>query len=148
MIQSKNIFLADDDVDDRFIFELALNEICEDCQLTMSTSGDELLGVLQQAMNQMPDIIFLDINMPRKSGIETLEEIRLNPRFNELPVIMYSTSSNPVYIELTRLAGALSYFIKPSDFTTLKKQLTKILTINWQEHFTLKAHSGFVINPA
>ena len=131
MIVSKNIYLADDDTDDHFIFEAALEEICEDCTLTIATSGDELLSNLRKPDIPSPDIVFLDINMPRKNGIETLKEIKGDPETKGLKVIMYSTSTNPLYIDQAKEAGACFYFVKPTDFSKLKQLLLKTLSLHW-----------------
>jgi CheY-like chemotaxis protein len=134
MIVSKNIYLADDDTDDHDFFSYALEEICSDCNLTLSASGDELLDNLRKPSLQKPDVIFLDINMPRKSGIETLKAIKADPSIRDLPVIIYSTSSNPEYIKQAKDEGACYYFVKPSDFSKLKQLLEKTLSINWSAY--------------
>lgn len=145
MIVSKNIYLADDDIDDHEIFSFALGEICEDCKLTVSRSGDDLLKKLREDTDENPDVIFLDINMPRKTGIEVLKEIKSDSTIKEVTVIMYSTSSNPDYIKQAKEFGASYYFIKPSDFTTLKQALLKALSINLKNYNALVNTSEFMI---
>ena len=72
--------------------------------------------------------------MPILNGIECLKEIKLNDRFKEIVVAIYSTSSSDQDIEDTFVLGANIYIKKPSSFDSLKKILSEIVTINWQYH--------------
>ena len=140
-----NITLADDDEDDRYFFELAFSEARMDIKLKMVQDGQELMQALQSTP-ELPDIVFLDLNMPRKNGMECLREIRGSSILKELIVIIYSTSNNPSDVEDAFIAGANTYIIKPSDFQQLKKILSNVVSLSWQyllmgmdkEHFILK----------
>lgn len=140
-----NITLADDDEDDRYFFELAFSEARMDIKLRMVQDGQELMQALQSTP-ELPDIVFLDLNMPRKNGMECLREIRGSSILKELIVIIYSTSNNPSDVEDAFIAGANTYIIKPSDFQQLKKILSNVVSLSWQyllmgmdkEHFILK----------
>ena len=98
---SMQIFLADDDQDDRLLFEEVLNEINISKELTMFKNAIELMDHLNQEDVVLPHIIFLDLNMPFISGAEALKEIRNNPRFRDVSVAIYSTSSLEKDIEET-----------------------------------------------
>src|ERR1039457_5741545 len=87
-----NILLADDDADDRFLFEKALKEIPITTHLTTVHDGDQLINYLSENSEHLPDLLFLDLSMPRKTGFECLSEIKENKKLNDLPVIMFSTS--------------------------------------------------------
>lgn len=76
MCRSKNIYLADDDEDDRSFFQDALKEVCEEYTLTTAADGRELMNILYTPPVRLPDIIFLDLNMPAKNGFECLAEIK------------------------------------------------------------------------
>lgn len=142
MLLSKNIYLSDDDPDDIEIFQVALDEICTNCSLTVSYDGCELLQQLTTESNH-PDVIFLDINMPKMSGFEALKNIRKNGFTT--PVVMYSTSFNERHIENAHNLGANLYLVKPSDYLALKKFISNILSINWDER-PIPAHlSKFVV---
>ena len=80
----------------------------------------------------LPNVLFLDLNMPRKSGMECLKEIKENSIFNDIAIAIYSTSASEEDIENTFVMGANIYIKKPSDFKTLKKVLSEVVTINWQ----------------
>lgn len=127
-----HIMLADDDEDDRLFFKEAFDEVKVEHSITTFIDGVQLMNHLMQAENPLPDIIFLDLNMPRKSGIECLREIRADNRLKEITVAIYSTSSSEQDIEDTFVSGANVYIRKPNDFTMLKKVLSDVVLINWQ----------------
>ncbi|MBC8110037.1 MAG: response regulator [Verrucomicrobia bacterium] len=87
-----NLLLADDDKDDRFFFEEALEELQVSIHLTTVNDGEQLTQLLIQQMtklpNQLPDVLFLDLNMPRKNGFECLAEIKRTKKLQHLPVII------------------------------------------------------------
>jgi CheY-like chemotaxis protein len=124
--------LADDDEDDRLVFQEAFEEVKIKYNLTTFSDGNRLMHHLADDNNPLPDIIFLDLNMPRKSGMECLKEIRTNERIKDISVAIYSTSSSEKDIEDTFVAGANVYIQKPNDFDELKRILTNVIHINWQ----------------
>lgn len=129
-----HIFLADDDADDRSFFADAFNTMQLRFNLKMFKDGEELMEHLKVPENILPSIVFLDLNMPRKNGIECLKEIRENPRLKNLSVAIYSTSSNAEDIHDTFVLGANIYITKPSNFKELIRVLHKVVTVNWQFH--------------
>jgi CheY-like chemotaxis protein len=128
------ITLADDDEDDRLFFIDAFEELKINTIVNTLNNGRELLNFLNHPETILPNIIFLDLNMPILNGIECLKEIKLNDRFKEIVVAIYSTSSSDQDIEDTFVLGANIYIKKPSSFDSLKKILSEIVTINWQYH--------------
>ncbi len=90
-----------------------------------ATNGQEALEVLDSVVLS-PDYIFLDINMPVMDGRKCLEEIRRNPRFRDINVVMYSTTSNQDEINNCKLLGA-RFLVKPDKFSKLVKSLAFIL---------------------
>ena len=124
--------LADDDEDDRLFFKEAFEEVKIKYDITAFSDGEQLMHYLNENENPLPDIIFLDLNMPRKSGMECLKEIRQNDRLKKISVAIYSTSSSEQDIEDTFVAGANVYIKKPNDFNMLKKVLSDVVHINWQ----------------
>jgi DNA-binding response OmpR family regulator len=120
-------FLIDDDDDDQEIFSLALNTIDENISFVSANDGVEALDKLHVDNAFTPHFIFLDLNMVRMNGRECLREIKKIPRLNNIPVIIYSTSSEQKDITETILLGAADYIVKPPSISILTKRLEQVL---------------------
>jgi len=129
-----NICLADDDEDDRLFFKDAFDELKIKTKVSTFNDGVELMDFLNHEDSVLPNVLFLDLNMPKKNGVECLLEIKKNERLNNIAIAIYSTSSSEEHIEETFINGANIYIKKPSDFENLKKILSEVVTINWQYH--------------
>lgn len=127
------VILTDDDEDDRLFFQEAIEAVDIKTNLKLFNNGKDLMAYLKTA-NDMPHLIFLDLNMPLKTGKECLREIKLDERLKDVIIAIYSTSSSEQDIEDTFLHGANIYIKKPSDFKSLQKSIEKVLKINWQYH--------------
>ncbi len=123
-----HILLADDDESDRLLFKDALEELTTDTIVQTVNNGVLLMDYLMKEDTIMPNLLFLDLNMPQKNGLECLKEIRNNRHLSNLAVAIFSTSASEEDIEKTFLAGANIYIEKPRDFNTLKKVLDKAIT--------------------
>jgi len=128
------ITLADDDEDDRLFFTDAFDELKINTVVNTVKNGRELINFLDHSDTVLPNIIFLDLNMPILNGIECLKEIKQNDKFKDIAIAIYSTSSSEEDIENTFVLGANIYIKKPSNFNDLKKILSDVVTINWQYH--------------
>ena len=104
------ILYADDDSEDREIFAEILEEIDPEISLVEASDGRETINILAQGI--LPDLIFLDINMPRLNGEETLVEIRKDKRFKNTKVVIYSTAVNQKSIESYLTLNA-EFLLKP-----------------------------------
>lgn len=140
-----HIMLADDDEDDRLFFIEAFSEVKAKYNITTFVDGIQLMDYLTSD-NPLPDIIFLDLNMPKKSGMDCLKEIKANKDLKNITVAIYSTSSSDQDIENTFIKGANVYIKKPSDFAELKKILTDIVHINWQYITDGLNKDSFILN--
>jgi len=140
-----NIVLADDDADDRFLFDDAISEIDVKTKLSLFNDGKALMDYLLLPDTILPEIVFLDLNMPIKNGMQCLQEIRANEKLNELCVAIYSTSSSEEDIENTFVNGANVYINKPNSFSALKKVIAKVLKINWQYHTSALNRDNFLL---
>lgn len=138
------ILYADDDADDREFFQDAFDEAKTNAELTTVEDGEKLMNHLAQCNGQHPDIIFLDINMPRKDGKRCLKEIRGNNKLKQIPVIMFSTSAYVEDIEETFANGANLYVSKPVFFADEVKILKKIFSLDWQEELLKPDKKRFV----
>lgn len=131
-VANKYVFLAEDDIDDRYFFENALKEVSKETKLTTAIDGVELMQKLDENVPPRPTVIFLDLNMPRKNGFECLAEIRATDKLKNIPVIIFSTSSAKVSVNKGFENGADYYIHKPNNFSKLKSLITEVLTINWE----------------
>ena len=128
MKQSKpiHILLADDDDDDTSLFKEALAQIPVFTKLDIAENGMELMVTLQNYQS-VPDLIFLDMNMPFKNGLECLSEIRNSGNFRQVPVVILSTSVAEYLLESAFEAGANLYIQKPNSFSGLVDILSRCL---------------------
>ncbi|MGJ8736924.1 response regulator [Zobellia laminariae] len=129
-----NIALADDDEDDRMLFSEAIDEIGIRTKLSLFKHGQELMDYLTLPNIVLPNLIFLDLNMPIKNGMQCLKEIRQNPDLKDLCIAIYSTSSSEKDVEETFLNGANIYLNKPNNFVKLQASVERVLQLNWQYH--------------
>ena len=126
-----HILLAEDDPDDSLLFSLAADVIEKECQVSLAEDGEMLLRFLEK--NNKPAIIFMDLNMPKRNGRECLNMIRAKHDFDHIPVVIYSTSKNPVEMKFCFENGANYYIIKPNTFEGIIKVLKKVMGMNWQK---------------
>jgi CheY-like chemotaxis protein len=116
--QEWKILLADDDPDDRAIMKDAMDSLEAGNVLCFAENGEQALSILHHGYrpDNRPSLIILDLNMPRMNGTETLRRLKTDERFNKIPVIIFSTSVNPLEKEKCMLLGAHSYITKPVSF--------------------------------
>lgn len=129
-----NVFLADDDEDDRLFFEEALREVCKKSLLVMAENGERLMDLLRDIHKPTPDVLFLDLNMPKKNGYECLDEIRREEKLRRIPIVIFTTSQQEDSINRVYEQGAHFYIRKPNDFGQLKSVVRKALSIDWSQH--------------
>ena len=123
------ILIADDDADDRVFASMAFKEINPELEVDFVKDGQELLDKLAEthaAKGRLPDLILLDLNMPRKDGREALKVIKQHPVLRLLPVIIFSTSTSTTDKKYTLELGAKQYIVKPSDYSQLMSVFTNI----------------------
>jgi len=130
-----NIMLADDDADDRFLFKKALKEIPIATHLTTVSNGEELMDYFFKNSMDLPDVLFLDLSMPRKTGYECLIEIKEDKKLEAIPIIVFTTSISSIIGAEVKLSnslvkfGALDYVRKPIDFDQLKHAIHQALIL-------------------
>ena len=140
-----NILLADDDTDDCIFFKIALDELLLSTHLTVVHDGEQLMQLLMNETNESPDVLFLDLNMPRKNGFECLSEIKLSKKLNQLPVIIFSTSFEQEVVNQLYQNGAQYFIRKPSEFSQFKKIIQHSLALIAQENTSQPTRENFVI---
>lgn len=124
-----HILLADDDKDDRKLFKDILEELPLSTHLTIVQNGEQLMQLLHKRADQLPDVLFLDLNMPRKNGFDCLSEIKRSEKLKSLSVIIFSTSYDPELISLLYRNGAQYYIRKPNSYAQLKKDIVHALNL-------------------
>ena len=128
------IVLADDDADDRELFSEAVSAISSDIILNIVEDGMQLMTMLNAGHTIVPTIIFIDLNMPGKNGKNCLKEIRDNEKLKHIPVIIYSTSSNPKDIDEIYKMGASFYICKPNTFVGIIEITRKVILLDWNKY--------------
>ncbi|WP_035694510.1 response regulator [Flavobacterium soli] len=124
------IFYTDDDAEDLEFFTEVTNAIGDHLNLVTQDNGKKLLHDLENPPPN-PHIVFLDLNMPGISGFDVLQQLRSSDDFKNLPIVIFSTSSDERVIAKSRELGASYYVSKPTDFSLLKKTIQHALSINW-----------------
>lgn len=142
---TRSLFLADDDIDDRMLFEDALNEVYTGVDLVMAIDGAELMEKLQQRLPSLPSLVFLDINMPRKNGFQCLREMRERTLLQDVPVVIISTSNEEKIIEKLYSQGANYYICKPNSFEKLKQAIYDVLSLDLQLRATQPSKEEFLL---
>ena len=137
-----NILLADDDVDDRYFFDKVLKSLPVRTDLATVEDGEELMIYLVENSEKLPDILFLDLNMPKKNGSECLVEIKQDERLKQLPVIIYSTHRHEKDSDILYEKGA-HYYIRKTDMIELAKTLHHILHLMVEKKFERPARDKF-----
>jgi CheY-like chemotaxis protein len=139
-----NILLADDNLDDRFFFQEALTELPISTDLTTVVDGERLMTHLFNNPGNPPDVVFLDLNMPRRNGSECLIEIKQNKLLQSIPVIIYSTSLHEVVTDQLFKNGAHHYMLKTS-ISELKMSLYQVLSLMLENKLEKPCRSKFVM---
>lgn len=143
--QNINILLADDDDTDCLLFKEALEELPVSASLTIVHNGEELMEELRKNENKLPDVIFLDLNMPRKNGFASLGEIKRSALLDDLPVVIISTASGEEAVKMVFRDAAHYYICKPNNFKQLKKVIYEALVLITQKNKPLPLKENFIL---
>jgi len=114
MNEYKPILLVDDDEEDRMLIQEAFDEIGAPDVVHYEANGEDALSYLERSAEALPNLIVLDLNMPRMNGTQTLRHLKSDERYKHITVIIYSTSVNPMERETCLSLGAHSYVVKPT----------------------------------
>ena len=139
------ILLADDDLDDCLLFKEAVDELALTVQFETVHDGEQLMQQLSNNANQLPDVLFLDLNMPRKNGFECLAEIKGNKKLSQLPVIIFSTSLEQEVVNQLYKNGAQYFIRKPAEFSQFKKIIQQTITIIAKGNISQPTREDFVL---
>ena len=145
-LKQLHILLADDDADDCLFFKDALDGMPVFTQLTAVHDGEQLMQLLHTETTRLPDILFLDLNMPRKNGFECLTEIKQDKKLQGFPVIIFSTSYEQAVVNMLYDGGAHFFIRKPSEFALYKKIILYTLTLIMLGNPAQPAKENFVLS--
>lgn len=141
-----NIVLADDEENDRLLFTEALGELKIKAIIHTVNDGVELMDYLIKPDITLPQLLFLDLNMPKKNGFECLKEIRANDQLNNIAIAIFSTSLSEKDIEQTLINGANVYINKPNSFEELKQALNKVVITAYTYQNTFFNKANFLLS--
>ena len=131
------VLVVDDDPDDRMFVRNALRAVAPDLRIEEAIDGEDALAFLRDRSRPFPDLVLLDLKMPRKDGLETLSEIRLDPDLRHVPVIaIFTTATDPEFVRQAYLNGANAYVGKPSTMLGMKEIMSGVVR-HWFEIATL-----------
>ena len=128
------VVLAEDNLEHCFFFKKALREAAPSIQFTEVHDGGKLMELLK---NYIPDLLFLDLDIPCRNGVQCIKELREDRAYNNLPIIVFTISSRQHTIQTTYGFGANLYFVKPDEYGLLVSSLHKILSMNWSNPKTI-----------
>ena len=145
-INTRHILLADDDKDDSILFKEILEELPLSTHLTKVSNGEQLMQFLNETKDQLPDVLFLDLNMPRKNGYDCLSEIKDSEKLKSLSVIIFSTAFEPQVISLLYEKGAQYYIRKPNSYWQLKNLIHQALILTETTNIDYPLQEKFVLS--
>jgi CheY-like chemotaxis protein len=128
---ARTIVLIDDDPDDLDIMKETIEKVAPSTQCISFLYPDEAIRVITTELIVVPDYIIIDMNMPRKTGLECLRELRAQEEFDEIPIIIYSTTISTSVKETLMKAGATHVFQKPAKYEAWNVILHKVMKRDW-----------------
>lgn len=131
MLLYNAILLIDDDEEDQEIFMDALKEVDPLLHCAVANDGEEAMVLLTADALIKPDLIFVDMNMPKLNGKQVLQSIKKSGAMRDVPVIMYSTFFGTNDVAEIRALGAAHHMVKATRFSELCANLRTILSTRW-----------------
>lgn len=131
MAKELTLLIVDDDEDDRRLFIDSTKEIDEKINCIEAGGGQEALDYLNNLSNLLPDYIFLDLRMPKISGQKCLDEIKKVKRLSEIPIFIYTTSTDKNDISALGQQGAVMFISKPTDPGEIYYLISNIINEKW-----------------
>ncbi|MGE5399688.1 MAG: response regulator [Ignavibacteriales bacterium] len=128
-----NILLIEDNIGDILLIEEIIKELSFNCRLDKKMNGLSAMQYLQ-AMSAEPEkgfpgLVILDINLPKKNGLEILAAMRVDKYLKDIPVVIYTSSNNDEDRQVAESLGVLDYVIKPVDFNDYYRAIQGILRL-------------------
>jgi DNA-binding NtrC family response regulator len=137
--------MADDDSEDREMVQEALSEVSTTTKFSEVENGVKLMQWLSQSKDDLPDLLFLDLNMPFKNGYECLEEIKDYHELRSMHIVIYSTSINHDKVDILYKNGAHYYIKKPANFTHIVHVIERMLSLTKEKKRLQPPMQDFII---
>jgi DNA-binding response OmpR family regulator len=140
--EKKEVLLAEDDHDDVEFFETAIRGTTIPVDIRYAKNGDELFVELKKAI---PNLLFLDINMPCQDGVSCILQIRKERKYDLLPVVMFTSLSHKSYVDKTYRYGANYYVVKPTSVAALTQRLQYLLSVEWEKQMYYPSKDEYLL---
>jgi CheY-like chemotaxis protein len=127
------IIIAENDEDEQFFMKDGFEDSGYFKIITFAGSGDELLEILNNNFQTVPDLILSDLNMPGKNGYDILKELRSDSRFSNIPIVITSTSSVKSVIDTCMQLGATTFIQKPDTFVEYADFAKQLAEVIWKK---------------
>ncbi len=130
------VVIAEDDPDDRLLIQEAIAQASPQVDVRFVVDGAEMLdylhhkGKFAQQMNPTPALVLLDLNMPKKGGLEALQEIKEDPALHTIPVVVLTTSRSPEHVARSYELGGSGFITKPESYHELV-DIMRTLDMYW-----------------
>ena len=131
----RRIYVADDDADDSFLLVNALRQVLPGVEVEEFTNGRRLLEAMEQVL---PDLIFLDLDMPGTNGLQCIHSIREHPLMKDTPSVVFSSTDRPGNIQAAFEIGADLFLVKPHTYSDLVRSLGRIMALDWGDREALR----------
>ena len=140
MVQTTTLILiAEDDLDDQALLKEAFFQVVPQCKILFYRDGEFFLTALEEEPSlHCANLILLDLNMPRRGGMETLEELKQNEKWRDIPVVIFSTSRNVDDATKSLSMGANDFITKPASYDELVITAEKLAATWLKGHFEAK----------
>jgi DNA-binding NarL/FixJ family response regulator len=132
-----SVVLAEDSLEQCFFFERAFKEVAPQAVFAAVNDGDKLITLLE---SYLPDLLFLDLNLPCKNGVECIKEIREQRPYDSMSIIVFTVSADDQAIQSVFGYGANMYMVKPGEYFLLKSLLNNILSMDWSDPQSITAN--------
>lgn len=140
-----NVIVADNDENTLIFFKNIFKELKISIKVQCFNNGESLMEYLNNNDAVVPEIVFIKYTIPGKNSMDCIEEIKANTKFSNMVTAIYDEEISENEIEEAFVKGNNICIRKPSDFGTLKKVLTEVITINWQYHTSGLNKDNFIL---
>lgn len=134
MSNQRTFFIVDDDIDDQELFMEAVNQVDKSIRCLSYSDSEEALELMKGKKVKLPDVIFLDLNMPKLNGKQCLAELKKHAELRHIPVVIYTTSSEKRDMEETARLGASYFLTKPDKFEELCRAIQLVVSKDWNSN--------------